>query len=163
MPTKVIIKGFKQFQDQQIKLIKNLSEKQLKACAEATVKVMRFHIQTSIERDGSTGRLSQGIFASKILNGWGVGDIDYLNQNVKYWAWINYGVAGTGRTIPPSTLEFPSLTGHFSATAQGRFLKGQPKFPIFPKKAIKAHNYIDRTVQQIPTIVNGVLNTFRRL
>lgn len=163
MATRVIIRGFKQFKDRQLFLIEKLAENQLKTCAEETVKVIRFHIQTSIERDGSTGRLALGMFASKLVNGWGVGDIDYLNQNVKYWAWINYGIAGTGRRIPPGTNENPNIVGHFSAPSQGRFLKGNPRFPIFPQKPIAAHNYIERTVNQIPTIVNSVLHSFRRL
>src|SRR6185295_15211850 len=144
----VKIKGNRQLADQQLKLIHNLAEKQLRECAELTVQVMRFHIQTSIERANSTGRLAKGIFASKIFNGWGVGDIDYLNEKVPYWVWINYGIAASGRRIPPGTDSNPNIKGKFSPKNRGRFVKGF--FPIYPEKPITPHNYIEHTVQQIP-------------
>src|SRR6185295_158972 len=159
----VLIKGFKEFKAQQILLIHQLSERQLQECAKATVTVMRFHIQTSIERSGSTGKLALGIFESKLTSGWGVGDIDYLNQNVPYWAWINYGVARTGRIIPPGTNENPKILGYFDSPTKGRFQKGPQYFPIFPTKPITAHNYIEKTVQQIPIIVNTTLKRFKGL
>ena len=163
MATRVFIRGHREFQNQQIKLIEQLSEKQLQQCAEDTVTVIRFHIQTSIERVGSTGRLALGMFASKLTNGWGVGDIDYLNENVKYWAWQNYGVAGTGRRVPPGTNENPNIVGHFSDASAGRFLKGAPRFPMNPTKPIRPKFFIERTAQQIPTIVNSALRKFRSL
>lgn len=163
MATRVIIKGFKQFKDQQIKQIVDLADRELKACAEVTAEVMKTYIRASIERSGSQGNLANQIFSSKLTLGYGVGDIDNLNIKAPYWAWINYGIAGTGRRIPPSTSENPAIEGHFDAPSQGRFQKGQPKFPIFPQKAISPHLYIERTVQQITNIVNNVLRQFKRL
>jgi hypothetical protein len=78
--------------------------------------------------------------------GYGVGNIEVLNQKAKWWAWINFGRAGTGRTIPPSTKDYPQLVGHFIPGQKGIFTKGQPKFPIFTERAIKAHNYIEKAL-----------------
>jgi len=80
------------------------------------------------------------------LKGYGVGNVDNLNQKAPWWVWINFGRAGTGRTIPPSTKEVPSLAGHFEPGTKGIFTRSQPKFPIFPKKAITAHNYIEKAL-----------------
>jgi len=79
-------------------------------------------------------------------SGYGVGNIETLNQKAKWWVWLNFGRAGTGRTIPPSTKDYPGLVGHFEPSTQGIFTKGQPKFPIFTKRAIKAHNYIEKAL-----------------
>ena len=78
--------------------------------------------------------------------GYGVGNIEVLNQKAPWWAWINFGRAGTGRTIPPGTKDNPRITGHFVPGTKGIFTKGQPKFPMNPKKAIKPHNYIERSL-----------------
>jgi hypothetical protein len=79
-------------------------------------------------------------------NGYGVGNVEVLNQKAPWWVWINFGRAGTGRTIPPGTKDNPKITGHFIPENKGIFTKGQPKFPMNPKRAIKAHNYIERSL-----------------
>jgi len=88
--------------------------------------------------------------------GWGIGEIDKLNKEAPHWYWINFGVAQSGRRIPPSTKEFPKLHGQFQPNANGRFKKGG--FPIFPQKAITAMNYIENTQAfinaQIPVLFN---------
>ena len=78
--------------------------------------------------------------------GYGVGNIEILNQKAPWWAWINYGRAFSGRTIPPGTKDNPRITGHFVPGTKGIFTKGQPKFPIDPKIAIKPHNFIERSL-----------------
>jgi len=84
--------------------------------------------------------------AENNMPGYGVGNVDTLNKNAPWWVWINFGRAGTGRTVPPSTKEYPSLVGHFEPGTKGIFTKGQPKFPIFTKKAISAHNFIEKAL-----------------
>jgi len=76
--------------------------------------------------------------------GWGVGNISELNDIAKHWQVIN-----DGGYIPPSTDDYPKLRGHFQPDQQGLFVKGQPRFPIYPKKAIKAKNYIEKTDEYI--------------
>jgi hypothetical protein len=89
--------------------------------------------------------------------GRGVGNIAYLNEKAPWWAWINFGRAGTGRTIPPGTKDNPRIKGHFSPVNKGVFTKGQPKFPIFPKRAIKAHNYIEKALGVMITKAKSLL------
>jgi hypothetical protein len=100
------IEGLTNFGRIQLETIVNLSDKHLFKIAHASALAMRQHIKTSIQRPNSTGNLENAIFAQPLdggINGWGVGNIDYLNRTVPYWAWINYGVAATGRRIPPAT------------------------------------------------------------
>ena len=52
-------------------------------------------IKERVERDGSTGNLANSFTTVKITNGWGVGDIDFLNQNANYWYWQNLSSAQT--------------------------------------------------------------------
>jgi len=96
-------------------------------------------------QSGEPTRLENSIGIEFHRFGWGIGNIEKMNQQAPHWHWINFGVAQSGRKIPPSTLEFPGLKGHFEPSQNGRFKKGSPKFPIYPKKAISAMNYIDNT------------------
>lgn len=149
-----ITKGFVKKQEA---LIRKMAEKDLEAAARATAQVMKFNIQTSIERDGSTGNLAKNIEAEKILNGWGVGNIQQLNERAPYWYWINYGIAQSGRRVPPPT------SGHFVPKDKGRLNQSEPFYKIVPEKPITPHNYIERTVQQIRTILNGIFRSGRKL
>ena len=98
-------------------------------------------------------------FTVQLSDGWGVGDINFLNQNAKYWFWQNFGVAQTGRTIPPAS--------------RGRFNSGNPapqtgggnsrwnqsstgEFLIQPNKPIEAKNYIQATINQVNQIIASV-------
>jgi len=100
----------------QASTIQALAEKQVEEIARETEIVIRQKIRERIEREGSTDNLATSFFAVPIVNGWGVGDIDYLNTHAKYWYWQNFGQAQTGRTIPPSTAEFPRNRGSFAGS-----------------------------------------------
>ena len=128
--------------------IGKLSEEHTKILAEAHKKELDKSIEDTRERSlKPTGNhLKDQIQVEKIDKGHGVGNIAVLNVKAPWWAWINYGKAQSGRTIPPGTKENPRITGHFVPTTKGIFTKGQPKFPMNPKKAIKAHNYIEKAL-----------------
>ena len=129
-----------------------LSEEHTKILAEEHKKELDKAIDDSRERSiKPTGNhLKDQIQVESISSGeqkgYGVGNIETLNQRAPWWAWVNFGRAGTGRTVPPGTKENPRITGHFVPGIKGIFTKGQPKFPIDPKKAIKAHNYIEKAL-----------------
>ncbi len=125
-----------------------LSEEHTKLLAEEHKKELDKAIDDTRERViKPTGlHLKEQIEVEKIDGGYGVGKIETLNQNAPWWAWINFGRAFSGREIPPSTKEYPQLQGHFEPGQKGIFTKGQPKFPMFTKKAITAHNYIEKAL-----------------
>ena len=129
-----------------------LSEEHTKILAEAHKKELDKAIDDSRERSiKPTGNhLKEQIQVESISSGeqkgYGVGNIETLNQRAPWWAWINFGRAGTGRTVPPGTKENPRITGHFVPGTKGIFTKGQPKFPMNPKKAIRAHSYIEKAL-----------------
>jgi hypothetical protein len=129
-------------------ITKDLSETHTKILADAHKKELDKSIEDTRERALKPvgDHLKDQIQVEKIDKGYGVGNISVLNINAKWWRWLNYGVAGTGRRIPPGTKENPRITGHFVPGTKGIFTKGQPKFPIDPKKAIKAHNYIEKAL-----------------
>ncbi len=129
-----------------------LSEEHTKILAEEHKKELDKAIDDTRERvlKPTGNHLKDAIEVEKLniaeLKGHGVGNIAELNAKTPWWAWINYGRAFSGRTVPPSTREFPSLQGHFEPGTKGIFTRTQPKFPIFPKKAITAHNYIEKAL-----------------
>lgn len=91
------------------------------------------------------------------MPGYGVGNIEILNQKAPWWAWINFGRAFSGRMIPPGTNENPRIKGHFEPNTKGIFTKGQPKFNMNPKKAITAHNYIEKALGIMITKARSLL------
>lgn len=128
--------------------IGKLSEEHTKLLAEEHKKEIDKAIDDTRERVVKpTGlHLKDQIAVEKITDGYGVGNIETLNQKAPWWAWINFGRAFSGRTVPPGTSENPKIMGHFEPNTKGIFTKSQPKFPMNPKKAIQAHNYIEKSL-----------------
>ena len=151
----------------------SMADRQFFVLSEETVKEIKNKIAESIQRPGSTGNLASSFFAEKIPEGYGIGNIDYLNQQAPYWYWIEHGIAQTGRRVPPGHDENKSIAGTFApgipkpapeGFRSGRFQIGQRQsagggvYPLNPKKPIEAHNYIEKTVARIPELANQVLN-----
>ena len=168
MSSKVTIVHIKQFSTKQFSAIKTLIENQLSSIAFNTEKTIQDKIKESLQRPGSTGNLSRSFFAEKSgARSWGVGSISYLNQHAPYWRWINFGVAATGRTTPPTTVGAFS-PGSPSPNAgdfrRGRFQHNSGAgggFLLTPKKPIQAHNYIARTLIEVPKIISKVLSRIK--
>lgn len=117
-------------------------DKAIEDTRERAMKPVGDHLKDQIQVE----RIAESSISSVVNIGYGVGNINTLNSNAKWWAWLNFGRAGTGRTIPPGTKDNPKIMGHFVPGAKGIFTKGQPKFPMNPKKAIRAHNYIEKAL-----------------
>lgn len=150
----------KNFAQVQAQAIARLSERQIHEMALETERVIKAKITERIERTGSTGNLANSFTTVKILNGWGVGDIDFLNQHANYWYWMNFGVAQSGRTTPPKSRgafrsgnPAPSSEGGTSRWNQSS--TGQ--YMINPAKPIEAKNYIQATINEINLIITSVL------
>ncbi len=162
---RVSVEGLgKNFAKIQANIIRNLSDRQIEAIARQTEVVIKQKIAERIEREGSTGNLANSFTTVKITDGWGVGDIDFLNQQAPYWFWQNFGKAQSGRTIPPRS--------------RGRFRTGNPQpvqgggksrwnqstggqFLIDPKKPIEAKNYISATLNEVNQIVSSVVRSIK--
>lgn len=156
--TRVTITGLgAKFVRTQVQTIALIAERQIEEMARITETVIQTKIQERIKRDGSTGHLAGSFKAFKTQNGWGVGDIDFLNANAKQWYWLNFGIAQSGRSIPPGTNENPSIRGHFAPDTKGRFTKGSPNFPMNPTRAPEAKNYIQATFNEVNGIIAKVL------
>jgi hypothetical protein len=144
-------------------VIGQLSEEHTKLLAEQHKKELDKAIDDTRERTIKPigNHLKDQIEVEKIsvndMPGYGVGNVETLNQKAPWWIWINYGRAGTGRTVPPSTKDYPQLVGHFEPTTKGIFTKGQPRFPIFTKKAITAKNYIEKALGKMIGMVRSLL------
>jgi len=159
---KIKIEGLTEFGKIQLETIAHVAEEHISRIAKTSALVMREHVRASIQRPNSSGNLERAIFAQPIDNlSWGVGNIEYMNKTVPYWAWINYGVAGTGRRVPPAT------TGSFNpgnpkpeagSFRQGRWIHGGEYF-MQPNRPIQPHNFIQRTIDQQNQIIASVLNS----
>lgn len=139
--------------------LQQLSEIHTKTCAEEHKKQLDKAIEDTRERVVKPfgTHLADAISTEKITGGYGVGKIETLNQKAPWWAWINFGRAFSGRTTPPGTNENPRIKGHFEPNAKGIFTRGQPKFPIYPKKPISPHNYIERSLSVMISKVRQLL------
>jgi len=150
----------KDFARIQTQTIARLAERQIKEIADETTRVIRQKITERIERDGSKGNLAKSFTTVKIDGGWGVGDIDYLNTNAKYWYWQNFGVAQSGRTTPPRSWgKFTSGNpAPDSAGGNSRWSgKESAIYVINPTKPIEAKNYIQATISEINQIISTVV------
>lgn len=150
------------FRRNQIATIRSLSERHIEEIARETAKVIQRIINERITRVNSTGNLADSFFALPIPGGWGVGDIVFLNTQAPYWYWQNYGVAQSGRRVPPaSTGQF--IPGNPAPVPGGSGARWEQPGPFFinPTKAITAKNYIEATIQQISTIVRDVVRRVR--
>lgn len=143
--------------------IGELSEEHTKLLADEHKKELDKQIEETRERTIkiSGPHLNEAIAVEKIsennLPGYGVGNIDTLNTKAPWWAWINFGRAFSGRTIPPGTDENSRIKGHFEPDGNGIFVKGQPRYPMNPKKAISAHNYIEKALGVMLSKVRSLL------
>jgi len=158
---RVTITGLgKDFVRRQATIIKALSERQIEEMARETEVVIRANIKERIEREGSTGNLANSFTTVKISDGWGVGDVDFLNTNAPYWYWQNYGVAQSGRTTPPRSWgKFTSGNPAPQSSGGNSRWSGQESaiYVINPTKPITAKNYIQATINEINTIISSVL------
>jgi len=144
-----------------------LSERQMFHMSEETVKEIRNKIAESLQRPGSTGNLASSFFSEKTVDGYGIGNIDYLNTNAKYWHWQNYGVAQSGRRTPPMSVGYfapGEAKPNVNSFRQGRFIQDSSEaggYLMIPTKPIEAKNYIEKTIARISEIANSVLSTVK--
>ena len=130
-----------------------------------TAKTMKAKITESVKRPGSTGNLAQSIFALKTAEGWGVGDIDYLNKKAPYWRHVNSGSEAIGANwqhLVPKGSFHPGLPRpDSSAFREGRWVTnlsdGEGKtYAFIPKKPIPPMNYIEKTLNELNSIISHV-------
>ena len=95
--------------------------------------------------------------------GWGVGDIDRLNSNVKYWRAVNYGSAHmVGKRLPRGKFSPGTDRPESNSFRAGRWKKGEGKYSPIIKKPIQPMNYIETTVNFVRGQINAIANIFRR-
>ena len=112
------------------------------------------YISARRKRRGGTGKLERSISfetiaTSPAIVGWGIGNINVLNQRAKYWYVVNYGAMVGGQPFVPARGKF--VPGSFEGNPPNSALKGGvQKFNykdgsnmgIFPKSPIRPLNYI---------------------
>lgn len=168
MATRVIVKklGAKSLESEVRDFVLPLADKQLFYLSQETINEIRETIKQNILREGSTGKLASSFIAEKISEGYGIGRIDYLNQIVPYWHWQNYGVAQSGRRVPPITIgHFDGTPSHPSPNAikNQKFIhdSGEGNYLMIPTKPIEAKNFIEKTIARIPEIANKILSAVK--
>ena len=163
--TRVKISGLgRDFIRTQLTTIRRLSERQIEAIARETEIVIQQEINKRTQRADATGNLADAFFAVPITDGWGVGDINYLNQNAKYWYWQNFGIAQSGRTTPPQSIgQFsPGVPQPTAGHDGGRWYQSSTGgFLITPTKPITAKNYIQATINKVNSIVTSVVGRIK--
>lgn len=79
--------------------------------------------------------------------GWGVGDIDRLNEKAEYWRAVNFGSSHmVGKLVPKGQFEPGDPEPNAGSSRQGRWKKGQGKFMFRVKNPIPPINYIEKTL-----------------
>ena len=79
--------------------------------------------------------------------GWGVGDIDALNEQAPYWRAVNFGSFHmVGKKVPLGAFNPGDPEPNQESNREGRWKKGQGKHLFTVKNPIPATNYIEKTV-----------------
>jgi hypothetical protein len=128
-------------------------------------------IVSNIKRPGSTGNLVRSIQFGVLGEGsfW-IGDIDFLNDNAKYWRFLNYGKAGTGETIPgggkavPAGIFSPgSANPDQSSFRSGRWNvggnSGGRMFTFAAKRPMPSFNYIEKSIFLLENRLEDILKS----
>lgn len=157
----VKIIGADKFAKEQSIIIKNLVERQIKRIAKLTEDVIREKIRESVQRVGSTGNLANSFYAEKILDGWGVGNINYLNKNAPYWRHVNFGSQAIGANwqhrVPTGGFS-PGEPKPLAGASGSRWQVGGANYSFIPTKPIAPLNYIAKTLQELNIIVRRGLS-----
>lgn len=153
----------KNFAKIQAQTIARLSERQIEEIARQTERVIKQKISERIKRDDSTGNLANSFTTVKLADGWGVGDISFLNNNAPYWYWQNFGVAQSGRRTPPADYGyFPSGMPRQGGGSERWIHTGSPdNFLMVPGKPIEAKNYIQATLNEVNQIITSVIGRIK--
>lgn len=162
MPIKVNITGLKKFKNDQRQFLTILAEKHTKALADETRDVMKQKIADSITRANSTGNLEDNITSEPIQGGHGVGNIEQLNREAKYWRHWNYGSLAIGakweHRVPKGGFN-PGNPAPQDGSSGARWEVGSGPYSFVPTKPIEPSNFIDKTLAEIPFIVRKVLGS----
>jgi len=160
MPSKITIKkkGSKSLVTEIKEFIIPIQNKHLEIAGQLTEQEMKQAIKDSLQRPGSTGNLEDSVFAERIsIDSVGVGNVSYLDQKAPYWRAINFGSSHmVGKQMPKGTFSPGDPKPNSASFRDGRFYKGGKYAPIV-MNAIEAHNYIERTVNKISTIVERAM------
>ena len=135
-------------------------------------KYMKNYIETHKKRPGGNSNLEKSInldrWSKGYTVGFGIGNINELNQIAKYWHWINYGIAQTGRKIPPANVGY--FGNNFRAPEAGGYGeawhhtgKGSGFYFMNPKKAIDPMNYIENTNFYLRNQLSKILRRLKKL
>jgi hypothetical protein len=99
--------------------------------------------------------------------GWGVGNIDKLNQEAIYWKAVNYGSSHmVGKWLPPGAFR-PGTAKPSSSEVKsphggtGRWFKGEGNWSKPVTRSIPAMNYIEKTVNWFRGKVRELVTAFR--
>lgn len=145
-------------------ITQNLSDRQLRAMANTTTNVMKRNISDSIKRADSSGNLENAITFERFLNGYGVGVIDFLNTVVPYWRHVNFGSIAIGAShshkVPVGGFN-PGFDTPQGGRNNQRWFTAQGGSSFIPSKPIAPLNYIEKTLVEVPIIINTVLRTVR--
>lgn len=151
-----------------------IERQHVKNLAEYTQKVIRRIITSRVSRPGSTGRLAD--WAGRIESidvlgesvagvgkrkGYGVGNIDDLNQNVPYWRHVNYGSLAINanwiHAVPRGSFVPGDPQPNRDAFRTGRWTPGAGDYIFTPSQPVPAMNYIEATVSEINSRASAIL------
>jgi len=138
----------KDFTIKETQRVLNVSENDTRRIAQECEKVIRETIMQ--KADKPTGKLANGFYAHSISNGWAVGDIDELDDNLPYWNHVDKGSEGIGANWQHFLPKGYWLDGRWIEDSKG-FSHIKPQSPIQPL------NYIATTLQKMQLVIPRIL------
>jgi hypothetical protein len=136
----------KEFTVKEIKRVEQISEDDLRRIARACEDTIRRTITQKTAKGTGTLANHKAWTATKIPNGWGIGDIDTLDADVPYWNHIDKGSLGIN-----ANWQHYLPRGYW---LNGRWVEDDAGFVgIMPNNPIPAINYISTTLQTMDSLI----------
>jgi len=132
------------------------------------------YINTRRRRRGGSGNLASSISFESFSTapaqvGWGIGNINVLNQKAKYWYVVNYGAMVGGQPYVPNRGRY--VPGSFEGTPADPALKGGVQkfnysdgsnFGMFPKSPIRPLNYIQAGRRRMDIGIRAIITRLKK-
>ena len=137
-----------------------LIKKQLSELGGETALKMILCIQENKVRpqNGMPATLEHNINCENFSDGgWGVGNIEDLNQNAPWWPAINWGSSHmVGRRVPNGSFDPGIAHPTPDAFRDGRWIKGTGHWSFIVHNPIPPMNYIEKTIDWLRSEINKI-------
>ena len=162
MPIKIKFDDGDSFKEIQVSINQHETDirEQVSEAGDETAQKMKEIIDSSKVRPqaGEPTELEDAIDVEHFSDGgWGVGNIQKLDEKAKYWRAVNFGSAHmVGKLVPRGQFEPGEPEPNPENSRQGRWKAGQGNHMFLVKNPIPPMNFIEKTINFVKEKFNSI-------